>query len=132
MFSPVIKSVSKVNGRPRLIVHFIDGNQTVEQEFILSSVQDLKTLFSAKAKELDALGAFADSIPLGDFDITPEVKVVSQDDVARNAFVENVALLRSYKSAIALGIKKDTDEDYLDLVGLLQDDYKEEYANLIR
>jgi len=53
------------------------------------------------------------------------------EEIALDAFHQNVKKLKRFKKAIDLGIKKDNDPDVVQLISTLKTNYKEEYLELL-
>ncbi len=127
MFTPTIKSIDKRDGIIRLIVEFVNGAETVQEEFRLTSTTNLKDTLRTKAQQLDAL--YVATINVGEFDISADPSP-SQAELDKRTFFSDYSKWQQVKKLIDHGILIGTEPKVIALKGKVIDEFKYEYFNL--
>jgi len=120
--------LEKVHGRTRVYIDYTDGSSHVRREYDVTDKDMIavKAMINSEIKNLENQASFSD-IKTGDVvDVTP-----APVDSDKKSFLEDVSRLRKMHIAIELGIKKDNDADFIDLVDRVKSRFKEEYLDLL-
>lgn len=138
MWSMEIQKAGKEQGRAIISGVFTESvsGETLLKQYVLDGFGNLPSLLKQRIQnDLDAFNAayaFADTIVPGAPDLTPIVKPpLTPQQIAQNKFITDFQVQRGMEKAIASGIKKTTDQDYIDQVALVKLEFLPEYAPLI-
>jgi hypothetical protein len=136
MWTLSIVSVKKLN-KTGILVSVLFENTNKELSFtedytLTSPTQDLeylKRIIRAQIEALDAVYALAESIPVGP--LTLENVGISDEEIEKQLFQEDIITLVKMQNAIKAGLKKESDEDYIALTLKVKENYKDEYVSII-
>ena len=137
MWTHNVVESKKEKGNAVTIVDFTnDVTEELKREvFRVDNLNSLKVVIQSRLDALNAAYDFAESAPKGEIDLTippPEPPPdLTPEELARIKFLQDLALMRQMEKAIAAGLKKSDDEDYVNQVALVKSEFLEEYVGLI-
>lgn len=126
MLTPTIKDIDKRDGQIRLNVSFSDGTNTYNDVLFLTSLDDIKSILSNRANQLESL--YSTPISLGVFDTTPTP--LPPSDVQKAQFFVDYNNWVQIKGLIDSGILTGNEQFATDLKTKVQSEFKVEYFNL--
>ena len=125
-----IDMAAQEEGKLVLYTTFSDGKSKIGETFKFEGGPDLddrwKRILQAKLDALENAGLSFVKVPLG----IPDLTIVPSIPTAKQIYAGELNTLRQMKRAIDLTIKKDTDQDFGDLLALVKVDFKDEYIDL--
>ncbi len=139
MWKTIITNVVKDKGIFSFTVEFYK-DEALYTSYLFDRVSEpssIKQLVRNQLAQYQKIDELDENSLVGDLDLTlppveePEIVTPSKEVVDEEKYSENIAKLRSYEKAIALGITEKTDQNYLDLQTTLKSDFKPEYLKLI-
>lgn len=140
MWTSQIEASDKADGRVQTLVSYssdVDGEKPFNRVSFATSLDQLKREVQSEIDRVSAAFAFADSLQKQfgkPFDTTVVVTPPEPAEAARQKYFKDLAVLNKMREAIAAGIRKETDQDYLDQLALVKSEFRPEYesgANLV-
>ena len=120
MWTAKIEQKDFSNGQFRVFVSYTDGTNKFEENYSLSTQENLHKTVRSRLQQLESVAVFASTVPIGVFNPSAEeVKPLSSYDLA----LQEVARV---KGLVNIGILKETDTVFVNAVTAL----KLEYAKL--
>lgn len=110
MYTAESTSKEVKNGALNVTVHFTDGTDSFNQDFLANSGTDpdwLKNRVTGKLNELNTLSEFAKTLTLG------RINPVIYTSTEKDAWLNDMALYRQMLTAISLGLMDNTDKDFI-------------------
>lgn len=121
------------NGQITVTVEYSDGADTFSETHSIKTTGNLifERQISARIKQLEALGTYAATIPIGDIDLVAlENKLAdSADEIARKQYHKWVTQLTGAMEAVRLGVLTGSESQITTLRDNLKNNFIPEYIN---
>lgn len=131
MWTASIVSTTKQNGAVYITVSFTDSIDTIVENFpVNSDIEGLKRQIASKIDDMTQAYALADSLTPGLIDTTPTLPVVNPPtpaQLAERQFAADYYLLQQMQRAVNLGVKTNTDKDFLDQLSKVKAEFSSDY-----
>lgn len=128
MQAKILQLEKGVDGQARVYVQFSDGSNPINPEWITINTPKLtafKQQLQARAEQIKNNFAFAETLILGDFDITKTS--LSQDEIEKEVWFTKYGEYKKLLQAAEKGFIKSDDTSITDLLTDLKQTYKSEY-----
>lgn len=133
MWTPVIEASDKVNGQVRTLVRYesdVPEEEVFRKESFATSEDQLKREVQAEIDRVTAAFAFSDALQKAigkPFDTAIVVTPPTPAELARQKYFKDLFLLNTMIEGVKDGIRKETDQDYVDQLALVKSEFLPEY-----
>ena len=126
MWTYKIAGKRMANGTPYIKVDFTNGTDSFSREIIATVEDGLKKQIDSQIKQCESNEAFLNSVPEEKYEnLEIQTPVLSE----RDQFLKNYTKLKSLKEGIDLGVFDADNDEYIELLGWVRDNFSSEYFN---
>lgn len=126
MWSSNITEIVRSPDGVRVRMQFANGAKSLEELVTIQTMDELKTWTTNRLALLEKTDTLESQLVQGPFDASPTPP--SQDEIDKLKYFSDLASLNNMVELIAAGVKKNTDQDFVDLQALVKSEFKPEYV----